>query len=497
MKDKFILSIKWNIIGSIFKIILQFGSTIVLTRILLPSDFGLLAIALSIVIFGNMINDFGLSQALIQKKDIGNHDIRYVFTIQMSFAILITLFVFLTSPFLADYFHNPEIEFILNVMSFMFIIQAFGLTSASLLRRSMDFKKIQIAQLIAYLVSYGFIAIPMAYMSFGVWSLVMAQLMQSFLTAIIVYAMQRHNVVPLYRYKEQSYILKFGGKSIINNIINWAIVNIDVFLIGHFLGVKSLGYYNRANALFAMPTGVVVGSVKGVLFSLYSKMQDDIEFLTKIYLGSITAMGYAIIPLILTIALVPKTIVLVLFGSNWIFLSELIPPLAIAIIIQIFAGMGGPLTWGKNKGEKEVIAQFYALVILSVSLFFTSQISLVYASWGVAFAFCFRLYFVNTVALKILHLSWLEYGKSIYKPLILSAIIATGTMIFDKFIFTNMNVYLVFFFDVLFASMILSILLYRYMKYFISDELIFLLEKEQEKLPDFVKKKLFNEGNQK
>jgi len=494
MKDKFITSIKWNIIGAILKIILQFGSTVILTRILLPSDFGLLAVASSIVVFGNMLNDFGLSQALIQKKEIGKYDIRYVFTIQMSFAIVVTLFVFLTSPFLANYFHNPEVEPILNVMSFMFIIQAFGLTSTSLLRRSMDFKKIQIVQLIAYLVSYGFIAIPMAYMSFGVWSLVMAQLMQSFLTAMMVYVMQRHNVIPLYKYKDQNYILKFGGKTIVNNIVNWAIINVDVFLIGHFFGVKSLGYYNRANALLAMPTGVVVGSVKGVLFSLYSKMQDDTELLTKIYLGSITAIGYAIIPLILTIALVPQTIVLVLFGSNWMFLSELIPPLAIAIIIRIFAGMSGPLVWGKNKGEKEVIAQFYSLIILSVILFFTSQISLLYASWGITLAFCFRLYFVNSVALKILHLSWLEYGKSIYKPLILSAIIAIGTMLFDRFIFSNINVYLVLIFDVLFASIILSILLYKYMKYFISDELIFLLEKEQAKLPNFIKKKLFSEG---
>ncbi len=498
MKDKFILSIKWNIIGSILKILLQFGSTIILTRLLVPEDFGLLAIALSIVVFGNMLNDFGLSQALIQKKVINSYDIRYTFTIQMSFAIIITFFVFITSPFLATYFENPEVESILNVMSFMFIIQAFGLTAMNLLRRSLDFKKVQIAQVLAYLVSYGFVGIPMAYLSFGVWSLVMAQLVQTLSITIITYSMNRHSIIPLYTYEDKSYILKFAGKTIVNNIVNWSISSVDIFLIGHFLGVKSLGYYNRANALMTMSTGIIVGSVKGVLFSMYSKIQDDLKLLRKLYLGSITAMGYAIIPLVLTIALVPGTIVSALFGEHWIFLSELIPPLAIAMIIRVFAGMSGPLVWGKNKGEKEIIAQVYSLGILIVVLFFTSQVSLVYVSWGVAFSFCFRFYFVNKVALKILNLKWIEYAKSIYKPLIFSIVIATTTMLFDSFIFNNnnINIYLKLLFDIIIASIMFGILLYKYMQYFISDDLLSLLASEQNKLPTFIKEKLFFEGNQ-
>ena len=132
IKKKFVESVKWNFIGLIVKMVFQISFTIILTRLLSPSDFGLFAIGMMVIVFGNMVSDFGLGSALIQKKELTEEDIRFVFTLQIIFGLFLTMIGYGISPFVASFFNNIEAESVIVVLSLVFIIQAVGLTSASL-----------------------------------------------------------------------------------------------------------------------------------------------------------------------------------------------------------------------------------------------------------------------------------------------------------------------------------------------------------------------------
>ena len=472
---------------------MQAVTTVILTRLLTPNDFGLFAIALSVVFFGNMLNEFGFSQALIQKKDLVNDDIRYVFTLQLTFAIIVTLVVILLSPWLASFFQNENIVGVLKAISLVFVIQAFGLTSTSLLQRSLDFKKIQIIQVSSYFISYAFIGIPMAYLSYGVWSLVAAQLAQAFLTATSAYVAQRHPISLLFLYKDKKYVLNFGGKVIANNIVNWAVANVDIILIGHFLGTKTLGYYNRANALILMPSNIIIGSIKGILFSLYSKIQHNKPNIKKTFFGSVAMISIVIFPISLTIAAIPGTIVLAVFGDQWVILDEIITPLSLAIAMRVLAGMGGPLVWGQNKGELEISAQIYSLITMACIILILVQVSIVYASWGLFLSNCFRFFFVNRVALKIVNVGWKEYFAVLRKPLYLAMVVSFFVFMGDQaFNIFSGNIYVNFAWDVFLAGAVLFIVLYSKLSYFIEGDLLWIMEKSRDNLPKFVGKKLFD-----
>lgn len=492
LKNKLIHSVKWNAIGIVARAILQITFTIVLTRLLDAEDFGLLAIGMTVVVFGNLLSDFGMGSALIQKKNITNFDIRYVFTLQVIIGFLFTIVTFFLSSWITTFFDNTEVENVLKALSLIFIIQSFGLTSISLLKRELEFKKVQVAQITAYIISYLFVGLPLAYFSYGIWSLVIAQLVQVIIKTMYAIFMQQHEMQPLFKYSEKNYILGFGSKNMLNNILSWIIDNINNLFIGHFLGVGMLGYFNRSITLVKIPMDMITASYQGVLLSLYSRLQDSKHYFKNIFLGASSFIALIMFPIFFTIAVIPETVIYGIFGTKWTISIAILTPLALAMPINSLLALGGPLLWGNNKGSQEVKAQFHSVIVIVFILYLLSQVSLLAASWGVFLSFLFRLYFINSRVLVFIDSSWKEYIIALLRPVIFGIIIATFVWVFNQYISINIeNLIIVLLLNIIIAASATVLLMKYFALLFIDKELFWLLEKNQSKLPLFIQKILW------
>ena len=173
---KTVHGIKWNYFSTLITSVLQIGYTAVMARLLEPAAFGLVAMAGLVLRFGSYFAQMGIERALIQKKEVNEEDIRASFTISLSLGIIFFMLTWFLSPLALYVFNNEKVIIIVKVMALSFFITALSTTSSGLLKRDLNFRSIAVIEVTSYILGYLCIGITMAFLGYGVWSLVFAAL---------------------------------------------------------------------------------------------------------------------------------------------------------------------------------------------------------------------------------------------------------------------------------------------------------------------------------
>jgi PST family polysaccharide transporter len=431
LRQRSFTALKWNYIGAFSRSGSQFVIGIILARLLGPEPFGLVAMALLVVSLGGLVADFGLASALVQRKNISREDIRFVFTLQLAVGAAFTIGIYFLSGLIADYFHRVDAIPILQAMSFMFVLQALGQTAAALQRRNLDFKRAQLAQFGSYIGGYVFLGMPLAFLGWGVWSLVIAQLVQAGLNSAVIYVMVRHPVLPYFKCSGKG-LFDFGMKIMVSNLGSWGIANLDSTVIGRSFGVIHLGLYNRAMNLVVNPVGVLVASLQGVLFTVSARAQDNKPALLQTYLGILGVMGFICFPLFASIAVVTDTVINGVYGEKWLAASSLLVPLSLAMPIHALLAMGGPVMTGMGKAGQEMWIQLVTLVFFVFLLWWTSRYSIEAIAWSVFAIYLLRFALITGVTLVLLQGSWTAVAQALAGPMLLGLCSAAMTFLTDK-----------------------------------------------------------------
>src|SRR3989304_3879237 len=228
--------LKWSYISTITNAVLQIGFT-----------------AVMVLRFGSYFAQMGVAQALIQKKDISNEDIRAAFTSTLILGLLFFALAWAIAPLAIYIFDNSEVIPVIRVMAFSFVLTGLSTTALSLLRRNLEFRSLAIIEISSYALGYGGVGVGLAHSGFGVWSLVVAALSQSALSAILSYLFSRHDVSFMFFWKYYKELYSFGSRVSIISFFEFIGSNLDTLAIGHFLGANLLGIYNRALLLVSVP----------------------------------------------------------------------------------------------------------------------------------------------------------------------------------------------------------------------------------------------------
>lgn len=414
---------KWNALGSLARVGAQFLIGVLLARLLGPEPFGLVAIAWLLLGLGNLVADFGLAAALIQRPTVSDRDIRYAFTLQMLSGLLLAALVAGTAPLISAFFNRPDAEPVLQAMSLVFVLQAGGQTASALLRREMNFRAVQVASVGSYVIGFLLVGVPMAFGGYGVWALVGAVLTQSALYTLALLVQKRHAKRPSLA-AENPGMLSFGGGVLAGNLTSWSISNLDAALVGRLIGVTELGLYNRTMNLVATPMNAFTTALQGVLFSAYSRAQQDIAAVRGAYLGSLGVVAVLLVPVFAALAAVPQTAILGVYGEAWLPAAAILTPLALAMPVNALLAMGGPLLLGLGKAGREAGAQAVGAVVLIIAVWLAAGISLAAVAWAVFAVYLLRLLLVTRLALGMCQGKWGAAGKSVVGPVCLGILSA-------------------------------------------------------------------------
>lgn len=332
LKQKSIRGFIWDLTGNISLQAFGFFITIILTRLLLPTDFGLIAIVTSIMYLGRVFFDLGFNVALIQKRNISNLHFSSVFFLNLITGFTLCVLFFFLAPVIANFYENNVLQNLIRLMSIGFIINSFGNVTRSYLRRKMNFKIISITNIIAAIIS-GIIALFMAYNGYGVWSLIWQLLINELLSNILIFILSKFKFSLYFDFLKIKELWNFSSKIFLSGFIDTVFNTIDSLLIGKVLNTATLGYYSRAQSLERFSTRYTSGSLSSVLLPSLSSIQNNESKFNHAIINVSQLFLFTSLLLCGIIFVSSKEIVLLLFGNKW---SEAIPYLKI-IIVAAFA----------------------------------------------------------------------------------------------------------------------------------------------------------------
>jgi len=330
LKSQTSRALKWSALSTIASGVLQVGSTVVLGRLIGPSEYGLLAMANVFIAFGGYLSQMGLGPALIQKPEIDAQDIRASFTLAFFLGMLLTIITILFSPMIGRYYRNQTIPAVVSWLGVTFFLSGLSLTSISLLRRQLNFKATAWIETGAFILGNGLIAIPCAVLGFGVWSLVASILAQRGFTALFGFIIVRHSVRPIFSFQAYRKCLRFGTHYSANTVLDFFYSNIEALLIGRLYSEKIIGLYNRSQLLISLPMEYSVSNIAKVFFPVFTKLQHNRAKLKEVFRTVFLLTGLICGAVSMGMFPAAREIILVILGRKW---AEAVIPFQFLVII--------------------------------------------------------------------------------------------------------------------------------------------------------------------
>ncbi len=435
------ISKKQFAINSLWKILEQFSAkgismlvSIVLARILLPNDYGLIALTAVFTNLSDILIDGGFSTALIRKKTIDEYDYNAVFTVSFSMSVVLYGILFFIAPYVAEYYSSSELVAVLRVIGLTFFFQAFNAVRNGIVNRSMQFKLLFLCNTVASLVS-GILGIVLAYVGFGVWALVFQRLVQQFILTVLLFIKVQWKFQWNFNFDRIRQMLPFSIGVIGSSFLNFLGGNIYNVVIGKKYSVSDLGYYDKGNQLPMQFSLYTFGAISSVLLPTISASQSDLERVKRIVRKVVAMTSFWLIPLMVGMILVAEEMIILIFTDKWLpsvrmmqyaSLYYLATPYML-INVQVFFALG----YSRLRVKTEVIR----LILMSLGLFIFGFI-LDYSINTLALVGAVIAVLVSIVTYlevwKLIHYKMSEVLGDMWKPIVCT-ILMTLTIIFVQY----------------------------------------------------------------
>lgn len=317
LKEDTLKALLWSFIERFGNQAIQFIFSIIMARLLMPEEFGLIAMLSIFVAMGNTFVNSGFGQALIQKQDANHIDECSIFYFNILVALFATIILFFCAPLIADFYDQQELVNMSRVLSLIFIFNALGLVQRTLLNKKLDFKTQLKVSLSASLIS-GIISVGFAFNGFGVWSLIALYLCNDFFNTLFLWLVSSWRPSLIFSMHSLKSMFAFGSKLFIVSLTNSVFVDLHKLIIGKFFNPSALGFYSRADSLYKYPVVILNSVVSQVSFPVYSKIQDDKKRLKHLVRKSLKTITLITFPLMIGIVVVAHPLIEVLLTKKWL-----------------------------------------------------------------------------------------------------------------------------------------------------------------------------------
>lgn len=335
LKEKTVQGLFWSFADHFAGQLVTFVVGIVLARLLTPEEFGLVGMLTIFIALSQSVVNSGFSQALIRKKDCTPDDYSTVFLFNLVAAAVLYAAMFLGSGAIAAYFEEPQLQPLVKVLGLGVVINALAMVQRTTLTKRIDFR-LQTQISLVSSVTAGVLGITLAYLGYGVWSLVWRTVAAYAIAAVLLWMWNRWR--PTWRFSGESFreLYGFGSKLFVSGLIDTFFQNIYYVVIGKYFSAQDLGYFTRAQMFKNLPSQNINSVIARVSFPVMASIQDERERLRAGYRRLIMATMLITFVLMLGMAAVAEPLVVSLIGDVW-------RPAVVYLQLLCFVGMFYPL----------------------------------------------------------------------------------------------------------------------------------------------------------
>lgn len=384
LSDRGLAALFWGAAGSALRMALQVASQVVLARVLGPAEYGVFATCQIVIALSVFLADVGLAYGLIQKADVTDADVRFVVAWQWILGLVVAGGIVLGRDAIAGWFAEPRAAPVLALLAGVCLVNALAAPSLNLLKRDLDFKRVQMASVVSYFVGFFVVAIPLALAGAGVWALAAGWGVQSVLMLALLYAAVRHPLRPLLWYSEAAVQWRYAASVLGTNVVNWLGTNVDRVVVARAFGAHDVGLYNTSFNLVYAPGAAVAGVLQPALFSAAARTASRPDALAAAYRQA-TALALLLVGVPFGIvAVLAEPVVAVVLGPRWTGAVELVVPLALAMPMLAWAAVSTPMLWMRDRTSRELRVQLPLLLLTAVGTIVAAAHSLRAVAWTAA-----------------------------------------------------------------------------------------------------------------
>lgn len=441
--------------------ILQMIIFVVLARILSPEAFGLIGMLAIFIQVSQSLVDSGFGQALIQKKDTDEIDYSSVFFINLIVSVVIYVLLYFSAPLIANFYSEPELIKLVRVLGLQFIISAFSLVQVAKLTKEVKFKKLMMVKLPSTLIGGG-AGIVAAYSNFGVWSLIIYQLVDKATYSLQVWVQSKWTPLWVIQWKRVKTLFDFGGKLMLEGLISTIHKNLYELAIGRYFSAAQVGYYTQANNIQNLPVQNISVALERVTFPILSSIQDDDVRLKRAFQKIMRQVLFLLAPLMIGGIVLADPLFELVLTKKWL-------PAAPYFQLLCISGLFYPLTVYnlnilKVKGRSDLylylglINKSISVIVIFILVQYSVLALVIFKSLKSILSFLVYGYFCG----RLINYKTYEQIKDVWKFLLIAAVSGIITfLVLSQFTLNNLGTIVT---GILIGSIIYSALIYTFEK---------------------------------
>lgn len=358
-------------------------STILVVRLLDPTDYGLFAMTQVVLTVLAFLNGYSFATSLIQARDVDQRKIAQVFGLLLLFNGTLAAIQFASAPLMAAYYREPLVADMLRIQAIIFLTVPFTALPSSLLAKRLEFKAQGKISMIAAILSAG-VALGLAWLGYGVWALVYAPIAGFAFRAVALTVAARSLVRPLFDFRGAGELVRFGGALTICQLF-WVVQSqSDIFIAGRFLPTHDLGLYAEALFLTLVVTGRFLPPINEVAFPAYAELHEKGEPLASYFLRTSRTVLLVTAPIYFGLALTAESAVLTLFGEKWAEMAPFVAGLSLAMPAMALQIVCSPATNAMGIPRVYMMSNGFGAVLFPTAFFIavgSGAEGLVHAWW--------------------------------------------------------------------------------------------------------------------
>ncbi len=410
-----------------FSQLLNFVRLIILARILSPSDFGLMGIALLVMSILEAFSQTGVQHALIQKKDDIKEYLNTAWTVLILRGTILYTILYFIAPYVAIFFKTPEAKTIVQIIGFSILFQALTNIGVIFFHKELEFYKQFILQLSETLSDF-IVAVFAAFILKSVWALVLGTLAGKFVHCFVSYILHPYKPRFNLELEKMRELFSYGKWISGSSILIFIGAHIDDICVGKFLGATALGFYQMAYKISNMPATEITYVIGRVAFPAYAKIQDQQVSLQNAYFKIMRLTITISIPIAIGIVFLAPDFTRIFLGEKWLPMVNAMQLLAVAGLIKSIVSTGSPLFAGTGHPKFEFYMQLIRGLIVTIVIYpITIHMGISGAAICVILSTLGMLIIWYPFSRIITKASWYKYAIAFGPPLLSSFFMAGGT----------------------------------------------------------------------
>jgi O-antigen/teichoic acid export membrane protein len=361
----------WSAIERLSTQGISFLLGLVVARLVLPSEYGLVAMLNIFMAIAQTFIDSGVGNALIQKKNRSDVDFSTVFYFNIAISVVLYILMYVSAPLIANFYNQPRLVEITRWSSLSLIIMSLALVQRTILTINLNFKGLAKISLVSIVLS-GVIGVYTAYRGWGVWALVIQSIANNFFNTMLLWVNTKWYPSLSFSVNSFKQLFTFGSKLLASGMLHTIYLNLYSLVIGKFYNVSDVAYYNRAYSISQMPSANLSFIFNRTVYPIQCEHQDDNKWLSETFLKYLKTSCFVIFPLMTILAAIAKPLVVIILTDRWSPIAPLVSILSIAYMFIPVMTINNQILNVKGRSDlffrAEVIKKIVAIVILCLTL---------------------------------------------------------------------------------------------------------------------------------